>query len=78
MSRQLTSTFSHHFPRAAAAGKASYLSLSSSPIVKTPFISMSEEYEKTTRNKQGENGNSMTGITGEITGNNWIFKNLQI
>ena len=39
---------------------------------------MSEEYEKTTRNKQGENGNSMTGITGEITGNNWILKFLQV
>ena len=27
-----------------------------------------------TENKQGENGKLMTGLIGEMTGNNWIFE----
>ena len=49
------------------------LSLSSSPTVITPFISMSEEYEKMTK-INGKIENLMTQLTGEITGNNWILK----
>ena len=38
---------------------------------------MSEEYEKNDKNKQGENGESVTGLIKEITENNWIFKILK-